>query len=116
MAVIENISATMPPKKKGEEEEKMVLIGRLATNLKCGIVGELSHWSVFIKVLHWSDATNLKCGIVGKLSHWSVFIEVPHWTVGYQSQVLDCRQAFSLVSFYSRHLIGRMQPILSARL
>jgi len=29
----------MPPKKKGEEEEKMVLIGRLATNLKCGIVG-----------------------------------------------------------------------------
>jgi len=29
----------MPPKKKGEEEEKMVLIGRMATNLKCGIVG-----------------------------------------------------------------------------
>jgi len=29
----------MPPKKKGEEEEKMVLIGRMGTNLKCGIVG-----------------------------------------------------------------------------
>lgn len=28
----------MPPKKK-EEEEKMVLIGRMGTNLKCGIVG-----------------------------------------------------------------------------
>ena len=24
----------MPPKKKGEEEEKMVLIGRMGTNLK----------------------------------------------------------------------------------
>ena len=30
---------SMPPKKKGEEEEKMVLIGRMGTNLKCGIVG-----------------------------------------------------------------------------
>jgi len=29
----------MPPKKKGEEEEKVVLIGRMGTNLKCGIVG-----------------------------------------------------------------------------
>ena len=29
----------MPPKKKGEGEEKMVLIGRMGTNLKCGIVG-----------------------------------------------------------------------------
>ena len=29
----------MPPKKKGEAEEKMVLIGRMGTNLKCGIVG-----------------------------------------------------------------------------
>lgn len=29
----------MPPKKKGEEEEKAVLIGRMGTNLKCGIVG-----------------------------------------------------------------------------
>ena len=28
----------MPPKKK-VEEEKMVLIGRMGTNLKCGIVG-----------------------------------------------------------------------------
>jgi obg-like ATPase 1 len=31
----------MPPKKK-EVEEKQVLIGRMGTNLKCGIVGELS--------------------------------------------------------------------------
>ena len=30
---------TMPPKKKGAEEEKIVLIGRVGTNLKCGIVG-----------------------------------------------------------------------------
>lgn len=29
----------MPPKKKGEEEEKVVLFGRMGTNLKCGIVG-----------------------------------------------------------------------------
>lgn len=30
----------MPPKKKGEvKEEKTVLLGRMATNLKCGIVG-----------------------------------------------------------------------------
>lgn len=29
----------MPPKKKGEEEEKHVLIGRMGTNLKVGIVG-----------------------------------------------------------------------------
>jgi len=29
----------MPPKKKGEEEEKQVLIGRMGTNLKVGIVG-----------------------------------------------------------------------------
>jgi len=29
----------MPPKKKDAEEEKMVLIGRMGTNLKCGIVG-----------------------------------------------------------------------------
>jgi len=29
----------MPPKKKVEEEEKVVIIGRLGTNLKCGIVG-----------------------------------------------------------------------------
>ena len=29
----------MPPKKKGEVEEKPVLIGRLGTNLRCGIVG-----------------------------------------------------------------------------
>ena len=29
----------MPPKKKAEGEEKMVLIGRMGTNLKCGIVG-----------------------------------------------------------------------------
>ena len=28
----------MPPKKK-EEKEKVVLLGRLGTNLKCGIVG-----------------------------------------------------------------------------
>ena len=27
----------MPPKKKDAEEEKMVLIGRMGTNLKCGI-------------------------------------------------------------------------------
>jgi hypothetical protein len=30
----------MPPKKK-EVEEKQVLIGRMGTNLKCGIVGKL---------------------------------------------------------------------------
>jgi len=29
----------MPPKKKDVAEEKMVLIGRMGTNLKCGIVG-----------------------------------------------------------------------------
>jgi len=29
----------MPPKKKGEEEEKHILIGRMGTNLKVGIVG-----------------------------------------------------------------------------
>ncbi len=29
----------MPPKKKNVEEEKQVLIGRMGTNLKCGIVG-----------------------------------------------------------------------------
>ncbi len=29
----------MPPKKK-EVEEKQVLIGRMGTNLKCGIVGK----------------------------------------------------------------------------
>jgi len=29
----------MPPKKKEEKEEKVVLIGRMGTNLKCGIVG-----------------------------------------------------------------------------
>jgi len=29
----------MPPKKKGEEEEKQILIGRMGTNLKVGIVG-----------------------------------------------------------------------------
>ena len=35
---IENIiSDKMPPKKKGEEEEKMVLIGRMGTNLKVKI-------------------------------------------------------------------------------
>jgi len=34
-----NISVTMPPKKKDVAEEKMVLIGRMGTNLKCGIVG-----------------------------------------------------------------------------
>ena len=34
-----NYRLSMPPKKKGEEEEKMVLIGRMGTNLKCGIVG-----------------------------------------------------------------------------
>jgi len=28
----------MPPKKK-QDEEKPILIGRLGTNLKCGIVG-----------------------------------------------------------------------------
>ena len=31
----------MPPKKK-VEEEKTVLIGRMGTNLKCGIVGKIS--------------------------------------------------------------------------
>jgi hypothetical protein len=31
--------STMPPKKK-EVEEKQVLIGRMGTNLKCGIVGK----------------------------------------------------------------------------
>lgn len=34
-----NFRRKMPPKKKGEGEEKMVLIGRMGTNLKCGIVG-----------------------------------------------------------------------------
>jgi len=34
-----NISGRMPPKKKDVAEEKMVLIGRMGTNLKCGIVG-----------------------------------------------------------------------------
>ncbi len=29
----------MPPKKKEAAEEKPVLIGRMGTNLKCGIVG-----------------------------------------------------------------------------
>lgn len=29
----------MPPKKKGAEEKKPILIGRMGTNLKCGIVG-----------------------------------------------------------------------------
>ena len=29
----------MPPKKKPVEEEKPIIIGRLSTNLKCGIVG-----------------------------------------------------------------------------
>jgi len=29
----------MPPKKKEEQEEKKVLLGRMGTNLKCGIVG-----------------------------------------------------------------------------
>lgn len=29
----------MPPKKKGEEEEKPVIMGRVGTNLKMGIVG-----------------------------------------------------------------------------
>jgi len=29
----------MPPKKKEEKDEKVVLIGRMGTNLKCGIVG-----------------------------------------------------------------------------
>ena len=28
----------MPPKKKPVEEEKPIIIGRLSTNLKCGIV------------------------------------------------------------------------------
>lgn len=32
------LDAKMPPKKK-VEEEKSVLIGRMGTNLKCGIVG-----------------------------------------------------------------------------
>jgi hypothetical protein len=34
----------MPPKKK-ETEEKQVLIGRMGTNLKCGIVGEYGYLS-----------------------------------------------------------------------
>ena len=29
----------MPPKKKGEAEPKTVLMGRIGTNLKIGIVG-----------------------------------------------------------------------------
>ena len=33
------IFAVMPPKKKPVEEEKPIIIGRLSTNLKCGIVG-----------------------------------------------------------------------------
>ena len=33
------LSFQMPPKKKDVAEEKPVLIGRLGTNLRCGIVG-----------------------------------------------------------------------------
>ena len=29
----------MPPKKKAEEEKPPVILGRMGTNLKCGIVG-----------------------------------------------------------------------------
>jgi len=48
----------MPPKKKGDEEEKPVLIGRLGTNLKCGIVGLPNVGkSTFFNVLTKSQAS-----------------------------------------------------------
>ena len=41
----------MPPKKKGEVEEKMVLIGRMGTNLKVKAMAEviiiISHTDVY---------------------------------------------------------------------
>ena len=50
------ISDKMPPKKKGEEEEKMVLIGRMGTNLKVfGIyVNCLSNHIPFLVWYSWS--------------------------------------------------------------
>jgi len=48
-------SLTMPPKKK-EVEEKQVLIGRMGTNLKCGIVGKhlLTSYSDLSQDYHYS--------------------------------------------------------------
>ncbi|ELU09460.1 hypothetical protein CAPTEDRAFT_174827 [Capitella teleta] len=48
----------MPPKKKGEKEEKPVIMGRMGTNLKCGIVGLPNVGkSTFFNVLTKSQAS-----------------------------------------------------------
>jgi len=40
----------MPPKKKHEQPDQPILLGRLGTNLKCGIVGLPNVGCVFMEI------------------------------------------------------------------